>query len=176
MNQRHLHAYRVIAQFAADWRALRQARRDFVERYVRPFDEAHPNNKIAWTGHPFSLDPAPVGFGDGKRDEPPPRGLSRNKERSWLIPKRGGPGREWEMTLEQARKMPSIDKLLADYSIPAYVWSGDRVYRTKIETLDQSVWVTNLAPLESPSLRPARLSEYYAAREALSDDGDKPAQ
>jgi hypothetical protein len=118
-----LHAYRASAELAAALIEYQQEHRAFGEK-ITAWDLEHPGNELLWRRGPWSADQTPCGFADKHGDAP--AGLSRCKERRFLIPKRGPAGAPWRDVLAWAGTGPSLDKVLRRFDVPP---SADGPYR-----------------------------------------------
>ena len=167
------HIYTPTAEFAKTWEENEEKRQEFVARVVRPWNTANPDLTIAWINNPFDADPDPVGFMDAKPGEPVPTGLSRRKNRKWLIPVPGTPGEQYRAVLAQMRKMPSRTKVMERFGIPPRVraeyFNADGShsnYLVQPHRFNGTWYVGCAEPIESKSLTPAKLSDYYRDKEA----------
>ncbi len=174
-------AYRASDELAT---ALRECKQRFREHrsVVDEWDEAHPERTIVWFGGSgMTPDQWPGGFKDGTEDVPP--GLSRAKSRPWLIATRTKAGEPWRKVLARMTP-PSIEKVLRRFGVPPSAYgpetsSGMYVAATRwLDGGDRGVFVVNQYELGRGTfggsgegigehLTPARLSEFYAVKEAL---------
>lgn len=162
-----VHAYRASDEFAAAIRGRIEDMRRFGREIIKPWDEEHPEARALWRRDAFGLDRKCVGFHcpDGEI----PEGLSRNKERRELIPKRGGTGSSWRSALSRLDQFPKMDPVFRRYGVEVMVWpeEGNVIYRPGIEDTPAGVFLSWAAPHPAPGehLTEVPLSEYYAAIE-----------
>lgn len=179
------HPYRADGELAAALRLHGDVDQEFLDT-VRAWNAEHPGTEILWSRGVFSADDRPVGFADGH--EQAPAGLSRRRERRYLIPRRGAAGAPWRDLLAWAGTRPSLDKVLRRFGVPTHADGPTR------DDLSHAVAPTQWAdcgedgvvvfnhydlvarrlidgPAEPQSLTrhltPMPLSEFYAIKERL---------
>lgn len=176
-----LHAYRASDELADALREYHQRRFEF-ERDVAAWDREH-DTKLLWRYGGFSTDKRPVGFTDPDHAAPTPKGLSRAKTRTELLPVRGKAGNEWRDILDRFNTYPKIAPLWDRFGVPSYVWLAGPGFSSRIIAVDfgdagdDGVIVYAEADLTrgrdqqesplSPHLTPIPLSEFYRIKERL---------
>lgn len=164
------YAYRASANLAAAIRRYDAAWRTFHKEVIGSWDQAHPETPSAWL-RLDGVDPECVGFKDVDSSLPAPRGLSRNREREYLIPKRAGTGRPWREAMDMLNARPQLKTVVKQFGIEPAIWMPDahRVYYMGLHSLGSEIYFTwgGRYPAPTPGdLISVRLSEYYAALEA----------
>jgi hypothetical protein len=168
-----LYAWRASDEFAAAIRKFKDAKRTAVaSEAIRGFNEAHPSNKLAWTGRgAFSMDLDLRGFMD---DGELPEGLSRAQSRRWLLPVRGKKGDYWRDAVKAAKRaMPSLDAVFVEHKVATFTMSSDMAYGVGVFDDGKNVYLHCKGDIRterpfldsSPHIAPVTLSEYYQARE-----------
>lgn len=178
------HAYRCSDELAAAIRAKAAEADRFRDEVIIPWDEAHPDTKTLWARSPFSTRRDCVGFTDPGGDKPP-AGLSRSKQRTALIPRKGKTGEPWREHLERVRATPDVADAFAELDVPDHVMGPGRIYTIGLlpdgDGPTDPVYVTSGYPLDgdpaerdgrrrtplSPHLEPIPLSVYYAVKERI---------
>jgi hypothetical protein len=165
-------AWRASDKFAAALRQYQTDKQTFIDSVVLPFDRDHPNNPTAWLGT-GPLDVRCVGFKD-MADEVP-AGLSRAQTRHWLIPIRGRAGNEWRDVIARMAGMPSLKDLFTAHDVAPFILVGDLFatpgwFSDGINVYIECIGdITKTREDANPSkhLTPIKLSEFYAAKEAM---------
>jgi hypothetical protein len=160
------HAYRASDEFTAALKARNEENMRFFREVIEPWDDAHPDTRSLWARNSFSLERRCVGFSD-PGGTAPPEGLSRNREREELLPKRGKAGEPWRKALAALNRNPSIGPVFTAYGVDPLVWEGHRICTPGMIEAPDGLFVTWSAPHPEPGehLEKVALSEYYAAVE-----------
>jgi hypothetical protein len=164
-------AYRASDEFGQAIRRRADEIDDFINSVIVPWDETHPNTRSLWANNSLDLpcDRRFVGFADDL--DQPPAGLSRNKRRGTLLPVRGKAGDEWRAHQAALSRKPLMGPIFRRFEVADHVLDFNRgiFYRAVIAITPASVWIRCGRELPaSPHLVPARLSEFYAAQEAVA--------
>lgn len=170
--------WRASIGFAAAIRERLAQREEWWKVVLGNWNTRYPHQQAyGTTANATSFDPKITGFGDGKRREPPPEGLTRAQRRPGeLRPARGVVGNPWREALNQLNTCPSMDKVFADHGVPIYGLVEMRLCRLTIHDFDElGVWlgcsrdVVGTVSEKVEHLTPMKLSEFHAAREAYQE-------
>jgi hypothetical protein len=158
-------AYRASPELTNALRTLNDTIQKFHTEVIKLWEDTHPGIVLAWRKQGAEIEC--VGF-RAELGDPVPSGLSANRERSWLIPRRGKSGDPWRNDLVSVNKHPKIGPLLWNFGV-----------EPTIVVIDHSRWYTpGLAdttdcyyltwgyehPDPGPHLTRVPLSEYYTDR------------
>lgn len=162
-----LRAYRANEGLTAAWREHVTQRDQHIEQVVKPFVADHPNNAPMVDSRQNV-----IGFSDGDSKNPPPKGLSRSQNRTYLIPVRGKAGDEWRAWKEKLAFERTDRQVLLEFCLDSQLYTGSdgRHYLGRPNVVDfgvDGVFVYmgyELDPVPQ-AVSPVKLSVFYAAQE-----------
>jgi hypothetical protein len=102
-----------------------------------------------------------------------PEGLSANREREWLIPKRGRKGDQWRADLDLLSQRPKLGPVLDAYDIEPIILRVDlgRYFHLGLHDTPDGYFLTwGVEHPPNPHLTPVPLSVYYSAVERATDN------
>ena len=160
MSPAEMYAYRASPAVLAAYEQHIEARTAFYDEIITPFTQAHPDNEPMWRGTNYRR--TCVGFADGAAEVP--AGLSRNRQRHFLIPRKNAAGESWRAMMEALNTFPSLGKVLATFGIEDEILDVDRsrMVSPGMRLLDGRLYFTCAVPMSSAALTPIKLSEYFA--------------
>jgi hypothetical protein len=173
MTTNSKYAYRASDELAGALRDLSAQIKQFHDEVMTPWKQAHPGVDSTWhrrAGYELEC----LGFVVPEGQEVP-EGLSANREREWLIPKRGRAGDQWRADLDLLSQRPKLGPVLDAYDVEPIILRPDlgRYFHLGLHDTPNDgyflTWGCEHPP--SPHLTLVRLSEYYAAVEEAADAG-----
>lgn len=169
-------AYRASPELATALRDLSERIRVFHDEVIRPWEETNSDVNLVWhrrLGYEIKF----LGFAVAAKGIPVPDGLSSNRGRHYLIPRRGKGGDPWRSALEMFNQRPELSPVLRQFGVePTFlVPDRGRLYHLGLRALAGSYYLTwgHEHPNPGPHLTPVPLSEYYLAVEAADTGNEK---
>jgi hypothetical protein len=170
-------AYLASPELDSALRDLSKRVRVFHDEVIHPWEESNPEVKSVWNTH-HGFDPECVGFAVVHDGDPVPAGLSSNRARDWLIPRRGWTGNEWRGALDHLNKRPKIGPVLREFCVEHSFLVPDhaRIYHLGLRATPSAYYLTwgHEHPDPGPHLTPVLLSEYYLAIETADKEVSTP--
>jgi hypothetical protein len=167
MTTNSKYAYRASDELSGALRDLSTRVKQFYDEVITPWEEAHPDVDSTWHRRAgYELECLGFALHEGNTDVPP--GLSANREREWLIPKRGRAGDQWRADLDMLNKRPRLGPILDKYGVEAVILRVDQGRYSHLGLHDTPdgyflTWGCEHPP--NPHLTPVPLSVYYSAVE-----------
>jgi hypothetical protein len=143
---------------------------DAAHAATREHNRQNPDTPL-WVGK-AGIDHRVGVFGveDIHPDQDPPAGLSRSRNRPYLIPKRGPSGQPWRDLIARFNAYPDLNRdVLKPHGVEAIRFGDLQMYGVGVTDCgEHGVFITTTLPFETPSehLTHVPLSQYYAAKEA----------
>lgn len=161
-------AYRASPELTAALRDLSERITRFHTEVVTPWEECNTEVTSVWHRR-LGYENECIGFTVRTPGAPTPPGLSSNKERDWLIPKRGEFGDPWRADLERLNQRPRLAPVLRQFGVEPTITVIDhgRIYTPGLVPHREAFYLTwgHPHPDPGPHLTGVPLSEYYLALE-----------
>lgn len=166
-----MHAYRASDDLASALRTWRAEAAEFQRDVIGAWDAEHPDTRSRWVSGVSGL--RCVGFTDPGDIAAPP-GLSRNRQRDYLIPKRGAAGDPWREAMGRLNQCPPVAGVWRRFGIDPGVLSisESRLYLPQVRDTLHGLFVTWGVPKvpAGDHLTEVPLSAFYAAVEQMGAD------
>jgi hypothetical protein len=167
MTKEGKYAYRASDELSGALRDLSTGVQQFYDEVITPWEAAHPDVDSTWHRRAgYELECLGFELHEGHTDIPP--GLSANREREWLIPKRGRKGDQWRADLDMLNKRPRLGPILDKYGVEAVILRVDqgRYYHLGLHNTPDGYFLTwGCEHPPNPHLTLVPLSVYYTAVE-----------
>lgn len=144
---------------------------------IRPWEESSRDVTAVWYRR-LGYEVRCLGFSVKTEGARVPDGLSANRNRDWLIPKRGAVGESWRQDLARSNQRPQLEPVLRRFDIEPTIMvidHGRRYTPGLVDTADGYYLTWGYEhPDPGPHLAAVPPSVYYAAVEAVDRMGDAP--